>query len=91
MKQFITARLDWMEKQFVPVPQLKKSGNAAELSSAVGDIYFTTDGTDPRGSAGDVAKNAQAYKSPLKLAKGTGLFARVRQENRWSGPVELNE
>jgi hypothetical protein len=91
MKQFITARLDWMEKQFVPVPQLKKSGNAAELSSAVGDIYFTSDGSDPRASGGDVAKNVQAYKSPVKIGKGAKIVARTREGTRWSGPMVFTE
>jgi hypothetical protein len=90
MKKFIEARLDWMEKQFPPMPKASiksdAQGRRAELSAATGEIYFTLDGTDPRASGGEISKTAQSYKSALQLPAGAKLFARVRQENRWSGP-----
>ena len=91
MKKFIEARLDWMEKQFLPVPELAVksagAGRSAELSAPAGEILFTLDGTDPRASGGEVSRSAQVCKSPLALESGAKLFARARQENRWSGPV----
>ena len=91
MKKFIEARLGWMERQFPPVPRLAVKGDgagqSAELSAPAGAIYVTLDGNDPRASGGEVSKSAQAFKSPLPLHPGAKLFARVRQENRWSGPV----
>lgn len=93
MKKFIEARLDWIEKQFPPVPKvsIRSDGTSAELTTPQGEIYFTVDGTDPRASGGDISKSAQAYKAPVRLARGAKLFARVRQENRWGGPFVTGE
>jgi hypothetical protein len=91
LKSYIEKRLDWIEKQFPPVPKLAEKGSgqtrAVELSAHAGEIYFTSDGTDPRASGGGVSKSAQAYKGPVQLPKNARLFARVRQDNRWSGPL----
>lgn len=91
LKTYVEKRLEWIEKQFPPVPGRTEKGSgqarAVELSASAGEIYFTTDGTDPRASGGDVGKSAQAYRGPVQLPKGAKLFARVRQENRWSGPL----
>ena len=76
---------------FVAAPKVsvksQRDARLAELSSSEGEIYFTVDGTDPRASGGLPAKSAQAYKTPIDLRPGAKLFARVRNENRWSGPV----
>jgi hypothetical protein len=92
MKTFITTRLEWIEKQFPPAPKVSgKSDQAVELSTPAGEIYFTLDGTDPRVSGGGISKGAQIYKTPLQPKRGSKLFARVRQDSRWSGPVALGE
>jgi hypothetical protein len=88
MKKFIETRLDWMEKQFPPVPKVSAAGpEEAVLSASGGEIYYTLDGTDPRASGGDASKTAQFYKAPVKLSAGAKLVARTRQENRWSAPA----
>jgi len=88
MKKFIQARLDWIEKQFLPVPKIAVTSggsSSVKLSAAAGDIYFTLDGTDPRASGGGVAPGAQVYHASMPARPGTKLFARVHQDNRWSG------
>jgi hypothetical protein len=89
MKKFIEARFDWIEKQFPPMPKvvIRSEGQKtyAELSAS-GEIYFTLDGTDPRASGGEISKTARSYKTPFMLGRDAKIFARVRQENRWSGP-----
>ena len=91
LKDYIGKRLDWIGKQFPPVPKLSHKGSGTarsiELSASTGEIYFTTDGNDPRLSGGDVSKTAQPYKGAVQLQQNAKLFARVRQENRWSGPL----
>ena len=90
MKKFIQTRLAWMEKQFPPLPKLTVgtgTGARMSLSAPAGEIYFTLDGSDPRASGGEVARTARLYREPVTLADGSKIFARVRQENRWSGPV----
>ena len=95
VKNFATSRLAWMEKQFPPVPKISLTadgaGRSAKLSTTAGEIYFTLDGTDPRASGGEISPVAQTYKSPLPLQSGAKLFARARQENRWSGPLVPGE
>jgi hypothetical protein len=58
-----------------------------ELSTPAGEIFYTADGTDPRAPGGEPAKAALAAKSAIELKHGATIFARVRQENRWSGPL----
>jgi hypothetical protein len=89
MKKFIGTRLDWIEKQFVPVPKANAKEGKAELTAAAGEILFTLDGSDPRASGGAPAAKAQSYKGTIDLPPGAKLFARARFENRWSGPLVL--
>jgi hypothetical protein len=95
MKKYIQARLDWIAKQFVPLPKLEikkqDQGSAANLSSAGGQILFTLDGTDPRASGGAPTQSAQVYKSAIQLKPGARFFARVRDGERWSGPLMHTE
>jgi hypothetical protein len=91
MKKFIQTRLDWIEKQFLPVPRLsQKSGSqTAELLASEGQIYLTLNGTDPRASGGEVSPEARGYEGPIKLSPGTKLVARTHLDNRWSGPLKI--
>jgi len=95
MKKFIEGRLAWIEKQFLPPPKISIKSDArrqsAALSTTVGEIYFTLDGTDPRAVGGAISKAAQVFQRPLPLNPGAKLFARVHQENRWSGPMIWGE
>ena len=95
MKKFIEARLDWIEKQFLPVPKISIKSDlgkqAMSLSAAVGEIYFTLDGADPRASGGGVAGGAQSYQAPMPLKPGARVFARIRHEDRWSAPAVWSE
>ncbi len=95
MKKFLETRLGWIEKQFPPMPaatiQPTGKGKQAKLSSSGGEIYFTLDGTDPRARGGAISPNAVLYESPLLIEPGKKLWARSRQENRWSGPLTLGE
>jgi hypothetical protein len=89
MKKFIQTRLEWIDRQFPTPPKLSlgASRSAAELTSSEGEIFFTLDGTDPRAGGGSPSTKSRRYDKPFPLGKGTKLFARVRQENRWSGAL----
>ncbi|MEX0331019.1 MAG: chitobiase/beta-hexosaminidase C-terminal domain-containing protein [Puniceicoccaceae bacterium] len=56
--------------------------------NARGDMYYTIDGTDPRGSSllGEVSETAVRYTGPFALGKGglTLLKARVLDHGEWS-------
>lgn len=92
MKNWIEDRLAWIENQFIPAPQIKGAGPLA-LASAVPDakIYYTTEGSDPRASGGNVSATARLYEAPLSLPKGATLTARVQAGTRWSAPVRTGE
>ena len=53
-------------------------------------IYYTTDGTDPRSSTGDISASAQYYFGmPLRIDENTTVTARaIDWVNNWSGPTE---
>jgi hypothetical protein len=88
LKKYLQSRLDWVEKQFIPVPRLSvQAGQKAELSATNGEIYFTLDGSDPRASGGNPSPTARVYQSPFVLGKKSRLFARARVDGRWSGPL----
>ncbi len=56
------------------------------LQSAVGEIYYTLDGTDPRQAGGDVAPAALRYSAPPTVATATTVKARVRLHTA-TGPI----
>ncbi|MDB6030683.1 MAG: hypothetical protein JWM16_1021 [Verrucomicrobiales bacterium] len=90
MKKFIQTRLEWITKQFPEVPRVSSRGggqNVELASGSDGQIYFTTDGTDPRASGGNPSPTAKAYSGAVPLGAGSKLMARLRQENRWSSPL----
>lgn len=47
------------------------------FSYATGTIYYTTDGSDPRGAIGAPAASAAAYSAPVVLASSGALKARL--------------
>ena len=57
-------------------------------SNAIGKIYYTLDGTDPRLVGGVVGLAARAYSNTVALAGGTRVKARVLSGANWSA---LNE
>jgi len=89
MKKFIGERLDWIEKQFPPVPQMDVADRSKIAFGGVsaGDIYLTLDGTDPRAPGGEVAPTAQRFTAVISRPPAAKVFARVKQDGRWSGPL----
>ena len=58
------------------------------VSAKAGQIYFTTDGSDPRQAGGAVAPGTQRYNTAISLNKTTRIRARVLEGKDWSA---LNE
>jgi hypothetical protein len=87
-------RLAWVNAQFLappitltgqtPVPP----GSSLVLTAAVGRIYFTFDGTDPRLPGGAVSPAARAFEQPIPVTTNLQVFARTQKENRWSSPLK---
>jgi len=95
LKTWITNRMAWIDAQFVPPPAISHvaastdTADALSFAAPTGQIYFTTDGTDPRHASGDVSGNARVYESPVSLTNAAVIVARARHTNRWSSPVAL--
>ena len=58
---------------------------ALAMQAESGDIYYTTDGTDPRQAiSGEIAPSAQRYDGSLPIHQNTQVKARVRLGQTWS-------
>jgi hypothetical protein len=92
MKEWITKRLAWIDRQFLRAPSFSLSpgrvaqGSQLELSARTGRIYYTLDGSDPRAPGGGVAPGAIAYNGPLVLKQSGVVYSRVLKDDRWSYP-----
>jgi hypothetical protein len=87
MKDWITKRLAWVEAQFLPGPE-RREGEQLVLETKVTDakVFYTLDGTDPRGAGGKPSPSARSYEGPAALPKNAKIFARLQKANRWSTP-----
>ena len=67
-----------------PVPR----GFELQMSSRVGEIYFSLDGTDPRELGGGVSAAAQKYSAAIPLSRDAWIKARVNFGGEWSALTE---
>jgi hypothetical protein len=61
-----------------------------ELSAVQGDVYHTTDGSDPRLPGGEVSSQATRFQQPLKITGDSVIKARVLHDGQWSPLVEAD-
>ncbi len=50
-------------------------------------IYYTTDGSDPRITGGDLSDTAQIYSGPIQIESTTTIQARILHKDHWSPKV----
>ena len=92
MKQWIQARLEWIDRQFVSAPVFScldghfVPGAQLVMQAPAGKVYYTADGSDPRSPGGGVSPKAQLYTAPPTIQANNDFFARVLNGNRWSSP-----
>jgi hypothetical protein len=91
LKTWIRQRLAWIEAQFISPPRLSvpKSGGSKSLSLSApkGEVYYTTDGSDPRAPGGQPSGKAVKSSGPILLRPEVRVVARAVFEERWSPPV----
>jgi len=100
MKDWLRARAEWIDDQFVKPPIVNPDGGYVEPGTTVtlsnpngtGTIYYTLDGSDPRlfygrgGNPGDVSPRARVYTGPITINISTQLKARVRVASNFGSP-----
>jgi len=97
MKRWIEGRLAWIDSQFPATPPAFSlpggtvpSGSVLAITAPAGTIYYTLNGTDPRGAGGNPAPGVLTYSGPITITTNVGVFARARigaAANSWSGPT----
>lgn len=95
MKWWMTNRLSWIDSQFVAAPQLSRVGGQVAPGTTVtisqagaSSLYYTTDGSDPRGPQGTISARAVRYTGPITINANTRIVARVYPDsNIWSPPA----
>ncbi len=109
MKSWYSNRLDFLDTNFVRPPAFNLPPGpvapGALLTVAgdpLGQVYYTTDGSDPRLAGGAVSPRAQTYQAPVRLEANVRIVARCRDPQHanmtgapgkpplsslWSGPL----
>jgi hypothetical protein len=96
MKDWLSNRVDFIDRQLTPQPGLQVKLNSDGSSSLVTlsgrtntTIYYTLNGVDPRLPQGGISSNAVIYSEPIRLSKNESLFARGHDPTRvqYGGPL----
>lgn len=102
LKSWLANRVAWIDSQLGTTPAISPAagpvnpGQSVTLSIPPGtSVYYTTDGSDPRGVGGGLSASAKLYSgAPLYLTGTTLVTARAYRNGsystpatNWSGPV----
>ena len=92
LKTWLTNRMAWMDAQFVPPPIVSRALDAAatntlQFTAPTGQVFITTDGSDPRAADGSTSTLARAVQASVTVTNSVKIIARTRSANRWSSPV----
>ena len=95
LKRWLTVRANWLDTQFLPVPQIRAEVDieAGEATVAIdlnasaspdGQIFYTLDGSDPRGSSSLPSPHAFLYGGPFVVNRNATIQTRYRSGASWS-------
>jgi len=90
LKDWTLQRLSWIDAQFTSPPRFSvKHGSSSLMVSAVkGEVYYTTDGSDPRAPGGKPSAKAVKFPQTIPVEPGVRVTARAVFEERWSPMVQ---
>jgi len=78
----------------VPSPEFKRAtdnSRSIQVTSRQGEVYYTTDGSDPRRIGGIAAPKAKLHEGGIiKLTQDATLNYRVRYRNEWSALLTID-
>ena len=91
LKTWLSSRVSWIDSQWLapPTPSTTypavSAGTKVTLSTSLGQIYYTLDGSDPRGENGAIRPEAQlAPNSGIEIGDVTRITARVYRASHGS-------
>ena len=111
LKDWLTTRADWVDKEFVRPPGVTPNGGALAADGTIRlkanrgtlfsptDLYYTTDGTDPRLAGGEISATAIKYDGVFTLNASANLVVREYlpsykpksdgPDQQWSAPANV--
>src|SRR5690606_21927106 len=91
---WLPPRRDWIDQQFIPLPVFSHEGGRVdegllvELTVESGaPIWYTLDGSDPRGQGSQPSATAIQYSGPITIASNVTIRARAF-DGAWSAASE---
>jgi len=105
LRNWLLAHAGWIDERFLAPTTMSHSGGvfsdevSLAMSAAQGEVWYTTDGTDPRASGGGLSASAVQYTGPITIGESTVVNARSYfptspgvadgppTGKRWSGPT----
>ncbi len=98
LKGWLSAHMDWMDGQLAAQPSFVNPGVLAseeDLKVKSGgtlfspqDVYYTTDGSDPRLPGGEINPAAIKGGTTITPTENMSIILRSKQSNLWSGPIK---
>lgn len=93
MKTYMKDRAEFIDGQLVRPPVLGSAGGMVATGTtvtiappAVGSVYYTTNGADPRLPGGGLSGDAKLYSGAIAIAGNTRIVARSRNTAHTRGP-----
>lgn len=108
LKSWLRTRVRWIDRRYTPQPIFSSAAGLVGPGLAVpgeefafvasNDIYYTTDGSDPRITGGSVSSSATlaAANTPITISGTTVITARafdttpLHPLTSWSGPIRAS-
>ena len=84
LKNWLAQRAEWIDSQFIETPRFSRPGGFVERGSQVeilrdapGAIFYTLDGSDPRGTRNQPSETVIEYVGPITIDRNVKITARA--------------